>query len=268
MIPHDKVLIRKDIITLIGGFGSREPMKPIKVFYMIGIYKITSPSNRVYIGQSVDIEKRFYTYRKLLCSGQKRLYNSFLKHGVEKHIFEVIEECSIDMLNERERYWQEFYDVLSKKGLNSSYVSTKVKKQVHSIETRLKMSEKLSGINNPMYGRRGNKNPNFGKQLTQERKNNISKSLLGNKPWNKGVPMSEEQKLKLSKSKIGLITGEKHYMSKKVIDLVYLKVYNSISELCAKKRWVKSTVYGMLDGSRPNKTRCVYLDKYIKAGVN
>jgi hypothetical protein len=31
----------------------------------IGIYKITSPTKRVYIGQSVNIERRFNTYEKL-----------------------------------------------------------------------------------------------------------------------------------------------------------------------------------------------------------
>lgn len=29
-----------------------------------GIYKITSPSGRVYVGQSVDIERRFAEYRR------------------------------------------------------------------------------------------------------------------------------------------------------------------------------------------------------------
>jgi hypothetical protein len=30
-----------------------------------GIYKITSPSGKVYIGQSVDIKRRFTTYKIL-----------------------------------------------------------------------------------------------------------------------------------------------------------------------------------------------------------
>jgi len=88
------------------------------LFIMIGIYKITSPSNKVYVGQSINIKKRFNQYeKKQNVSEQKKLYNSFLKYGVENHLFEVIEECDIDLLNERERYWQDFYDVL-KKGLN------------------------------------------------------------------------------------------------------------------------------------------------------
>ena len=48
---------------------------------MIGIYKITSPSNKIYIGQSIDIEKRFYYYRKLYCLKQVKLYRSFIKIG-------------------------------------------------------------------------------------------------------------------------------------------------------------------------------------------
>jgi predicted GIY-YIG superfamily endonuclease len=42
---------------------------------MIGIYKITSPTNKVYIGQSLDIEKRFVNYKGLFCKQQTKLYN-------------------------------------------------------------------------------------------------------------------------------------------------------------------------------------------------
>ena len=31
---------------------------------MIGIYKITSPSNKVYIGQSIRLEERLLEYKK------------------------------------------------------------------------------------------------------------------------------------------------------------------------------------------------------------
>lgn len=33
----------------------------------IGIYKITSPSNKIYIGQSTNITRRWDEYRKLQC---------------------------------------------------------------------------------------------------------------------------------------------------------------------------------------------------------
>lgn len=38
---------------------------------LIGIYKITSPSNKVYIGQSTDLYSRFYIYKKLHCKKQE-----------------------------------------------------------------------------------------------------------------------------------------------------------------------------------------------------
>ena len=57
---------------------------------MTGVYKITSPSSRIYVGQSINIEKRFNQYeKKQNVSEQKKLYNSFLKYGVENHIFEI-----------------------------------------------------------------------------------------------------------------------------------------------------------------------------------
>jgi len=62
-----------------------------KRFPLPGIYKITSPTGRVYIGQSNDIERRFKTYAKLQ---RKRIgtgiYNSLVKYGVKAHRFEIV----------------------------------------------------------------------------------------------------------------------------------------------------------------------------------
>lgn len=100
-----------------------------------GIYKITSPTNRVYIGQSKDIVyDRFKRYKKLRCEGQPILYRSLLKYGVENHTFEIIEECSLDDLNCRERYWQDFYDVLNG-GLNCELSECGGERKVISEET-------------------------------------------------------------------------------------------------------------------------------------
>jgi len=79
---------------------------------MIGIYKITSPTNKIYIGQSTDIEDRWKRYNRLNCKRQPRLYNSLIKYGSKNHKFEVIEECEVDNLLERETHWKIFYKVL------------------------------------------------------------------------------------------------------------------------------------------------------------
>ncbi len=55
---------------------------------MIGIYKIISPSNKIYIGQSKHVEKRWLQYKNKNNSssmGPK-------KYGVESHKFEIIKE--------------------------------------------------------------------------------------------------------------------------------------------------------------------------------
>jgi hypothetical protein len=112
---------------------------------IVGIYKITSPSNRVYVGQSLNIERRFKHYKNLNgVKGQKKVYYSLKKYGYENHTFEVIEECEIDELDFKEKYWIDFYNscnegLNSTEGGNSLGKSNKGKKR--SIETRNKISQ-------------------------------------------------------------------------------------------------------------------------------
>ncbi|HMS90704.1 MAG TPA: NUMOD3 domain-containing DNA-binding protein [Candidatus Absconditabacterales bacterium] len=138
---------------------------------MIGIYKITNPKGRIYVGQSIDIEKRFNQYKQLThCKSQKKLYNSLKKYGISEHVFEVLEECSLKELNRRERYWQEYFNVLHE-GLNLLLTSTEQVRTVFSEETRRKISESLKG-NTPW---------NKGRQMPQDTKNKISEKLKGRK---------------------------------------------------------------------------------------
>lgn len=83
---------------------------------MIGIYKITNIINgKVYIGQSVDINKRLIRHR---CNGsanrnyvpQSHLYRAMHKYGIDKFRFEVLEECPKSELNSRERYYINKYN--------------------------------------------------------------------------------------------------------------------------------------------------------------
>jgi len=84
-----------------------------------GIYKITSPSGKIYIGQSENIHRRFYQYKKLNCKQQWLLYKSFIKYGVDNHIFEIIVECNKEELNKNEEFYINQYNSY-KKGLNCS----------------------------------------------------------------------------------------------------------------------------------------------------
>lgn len=195
---------------------------------MIGIYKIISPTNKIYIGQSINIEKRFIKYKKLDCKNQNRLYKSFLKYGVENHVFEVIEECKINNLNIRERFWQDNYNAIGKNGLNCLLTKTSNKNQVISIETKLKLSIVSKGVK---------------KSLSHSK--NISKSKLGSKngmygkiPVNKGIKMSDELKIKVSESlkgrkshRKGIKTNKNSHNSLIVLDINTGVFYYSVKEI-------------------------------------
>lgn len=156
---------------------------------MTGIYKITSPSGRIYIGQSIDIADRFRKYRRLRCKPQAKLYNSLVKYGHINHKFEVIAECDIEELNNLERYYQDEYNVLGKKGLNCVLTASSDRSGVIPPETREKLSEAMSG-----------------RKLSEEHKKNISKSMKS---------MSDEIKLRERKSMLGnkYALGNKHKLS-------------------------------------------------------
>lgn len=82
-----------------------------------GIYKITNSNKSVYIGQSINIIERWQKYKWCGCKMQTRLYASFIKFGVENHIFEIIEKCSKEDLDVKEESWIKHYNSF-KKGLN------------------------------------------------------------------------------------------------------------------------------------------------------
>lgn len=193
---------------------------------MTGIYKITSPSNKIYIGQSINIESRIKKYISHNCKLQKRLYRSIKKYGWDNHFFEIVEQCDKEELNTRERYWQEYYNCIGPNGLNCRItksndktgfmsdeskllmsISSKGERKYLTEASRKKMSENFSGDKNPMFGKIKELNPFYGKNH------------------------SVETKLKLSafaSNRIGL----KSSASKIILDLNTGVYYYSISDYC------------------------------------
>ena len=87
---------------------------------MIGIYKITNKINgKFYIGQSNNIDRRFQEH---ITKGQLSripLDIAIQKYGKKNFLYEILEECSIDQLDEREKYWIEKLQAI-KYGYNCS----------------------------------------------------------------------------------------------------------------------------------------------------
>jgi len=140
---------------------------------MIGIYKITNPKGNSYIGQSRDIEHRFYYYRlsNNWIKEQRKLYNSIKKYGHENHIFEILEECLEENINEKEIYWINYFDSVIN-GLNLKYGGIGGK---HSEETKQNISKALMGkkqsketIEKRSQKLKGQKRSDYTKQLMSE----------------------------------------------------------------------------------------------------
>lgn len=72
----------------------------------IGIYKITNPKGKVYIGQSINLKERERHYKTLNIKNQPKISNSIKKYGWDNHSFEIIEECDLNILSEREVFWK------------------------------------------------------------------------------------------------------------------------------------------------------------------
>lgn len=81
-----------------------------------GIYKITNKiSGKSYIGQAIDIQTHWNKEKSqaFLPSSQaynKTLSKAFRKYGLDNFTFEILEQCDIDLLDEREIYYIALYD--------------------------------------------------------------------------------------------------------------------------------------------------------------
>jgi group I intron endonuclease len=160
-----------------------------------GIYMWTNLiNNKSYVGSSVLLTSRFSTYFSLAALENKlkkdssAIHRALLKYNYVNFKLEILEYCNKEILISREQYYIDLlkpeYNILKIAGSNFGFK--------HSIESKLKISSKVRGINNPF----------FGKEHTEESRNRIGESLklyykrinIENKCWSK----SEETKLKIS----------------------------------------------------------------------
>lgn len=89
-----------------------------------GIYKITNlESGECYIGQSVNISERWKSHFKcgvgIDTPPQNKLYKAMQDYGMWNFSWELLEKCSKENLDEREKYYIELYNSYSY-GYNST----------------------------------------------------------------------------------------------------------------------------------------------------
>ena len=213
------------------------------------VYKITSPSGRIYVGSTIDFNRRMSYYKKLHCKRQPKIHASLNKHGFDRHSVEILEVTTTDFLLKREHYWGMVYDVLAKGNLNSALPKGDEKYPVVSEEVRLKIG-------------RASKN----RIVSEETRMKLSKASKGRKPSEeairrsiearKGRKFSESHKRKLSEAKI----GKACICRRKIIFCFNSGVYYE-----GLKEASKATIFNskylsmMLTGSKKNKTSLGYV---------
>ena len=189
-----------------------------------GIYLIRNTvTEKVYVGQSLNIKNRLYVHKAYLRNSNhpnEHLQRAFSKYGEDKFVFQVLEFCGAESLNELEKHWiDKFNSINPDFGYNKKEAGSH---GGHSEETREKM--RVNG-----------KGKGLGKKMPEEVRRKISESHKGMKhseesrekmraaqdykrkpkvdkservAWNKGKTLSEEHRARLSEAKVGKALSE------------------------------------------------------------
>jgi group I intron endonuclease len=143
-----------------------------------GVYKITNPKGKVYIGRSKNIKVRFKRYSQYKTTNlQPKLFESFDRYGFDNHIFEILDHR--DNIELEAQYIKEYNSY--EDGLNSNKGGGGVLN--HNKITRNLIS--IAGKNNK--GKRVNSHWK-GKARSEENKLNLSLAK-------KGIPNPKNSKV-------------------------------------------------------------------------
>lgn len=177
-----------------------------------GIYCIENTINhKKYIGQSVNVYDRWCKHRVKLNQNthdNDYLQKSWNKYGEDTFKFTLLEECSIDDLDEKETYYINLYNTLNRDyGYNlktggqlggaivSDYVRNKMSKAIKkSYQNNEYLSEEhrkmaLKQWSNPEIKAKilGENNGMYGKHHSEEARKKISEARKGVSPSTKNI---------------------------------------------------------------------------------
>lgn len=217
---------------------------------MVGIYKITAPSESIYIGKTRNYERRIIMWKYFRSRYQSRMTKSILKYGYDNHLIELINELPYDVDDKildiyEELYIQQYMSNYNKhpacnglnltdggkgcKGMKMSEQNKAIlRERILSGESKLPLLKK--GEECFMYGKRGENHPAFGYRHTNEAKLKIGKA-----------------------NSLG-----KHNLAKKVINIKTGEIYGCIKEAAEKNNIGYSALQAQLTGQNKNVTDLRY----------
>lgn len=233
------------------------------------VYKIISPSGRVYIGQSWNVKNRKATYASSRCKGQPILYSSITKYGWDNHEFKIVCELPTDVsqivLNNYELFYYNQYkncgydmmnvrEPLGSNGKLSNSTREKIRESAliyfSNNSNRLKTSETTKKAMADYAVKEKMRLAKLGKKLTPEHVLNIQNSLKGRK----ATQADYNNVLKAHKANIGRVQSkeEKETRAKKLWKKIEVDgvVYESIKQCCYALNLCRVTVHNRLRDKR------------------
>jgi len=225
--PTDK---RDSIFSLIY-FWSMENNMFTKLGNISGIYCIKNLIDmKRSVGQAQNLNVRARTHDSVLRSKKikdsKYLQCAWNFYGEDNFEMYLVEECPIELLNEREEYWiKELHSHFSEWGYNLTWGGDGIRGHKHSPETRKKQSDAKKGKRPWNYGKKATQKAirnqsiaHFGKHPSLETIQKMSKNNSGkNNPMygkrgkqspNWGKIYSDETIHKMSENKVGKKCGD------------------------------------------------------------
>lgn len=117
-----------------------------------GIYRIENTKTRkVYVGQAGNLRKRYYDHTSALkrnSHDNKYLQNAWNKYNEDDFVFSVLEECSEQLLANREQYWMDYYRCYDRQygyNLNPSSTENPMLRRTHTPQAKAKISAAAKG---------------------------------------------------------------------------------------------------------------------------
>lgn len=177
-----------------------------------GIYAIKNKmNNKMYIGQSVNINKRKSYHLWLLRNNSHfnpKLQNTFNKYGEENFEFVILEKCNKEELDDKEIEYISRYNTTNN-GYNICEGGEGSLGRTLSEETKQKISNANTGRKQDEVAKKRKseaikelwKTAEYRKKMKQRPKP---------KPWNKGRRLTEEEKKHLSEKLKGRRITEEH----------------------------------------------------------
>jgi len=184
-----------------------------------GIYQIKNIiNNKIYIGSSVDIKRRWSEHRsdlKKMKHHSIHLQRAWHHYGEDVFIFTILEDVEEpDLLIEREQHYLDLYKPYKREiGYNSCPNARNCLGFKHSDESKKKMSKSRIGFKHSEQTKAKMSKSAIGRKASFETRKKMSEARKGRKPWNTGIETPQEVKDKISKTLKGRpspMKGKKH----------------------------------------------------------